>query len=111
MGILPANPDVVIIFDINSTKHSTSIKDLGHFQGVIISNFIWEFGETSLLYSFPLAGNLVCGVFEPLVSGFCAMHTIVSSLTREKRWHRRGQISPFCFFKAALVKDFKEMLE
>lgn len=40
-----ANPDVVIMFDINSSKHSTDVKSHGHFQGVIISDFIWGFGK------------------------------------------------------------------
>lgn len=46
MAISLANPDGVIIFDINSTKHSMNVKNHGHFQGVIISNFIWGFEET-----------------------------------------------------------------
>lgn len=49
-----ANPDVVIMFDINSNKHSTDVKSHGPFQGVIISDFIWGFGKTlvSLDFSF-----------------------------------------------------------
>ena len=45
MAIPFADPDVVIIFDMNSSKHSTDVKNHGHFQAVIISNFIWGFGE------------------------------------------------------------------
>lgn len=49
-----ANPDVVIIFDINSSKHSTDVKSHGHFQGVIISDFIWGFGKTLVSLDFSL---------------------------------------------------------
>lgn len=40
MEIPLANPDVVIIFDINSTKHSMDVKNHGHTQRAIIPNFI-----------------------------------------------------------------------
>lgn len=46
MEIPLADPDVVIIFDMSSSKHSTDVKKSWHFQGVIISNYIWGFWET-----------------------------------------------------------------
>lgn len=60
MEILLANPDVVMLLDINSTKHPTKVKNHGPFQRVIISHFIWGFGDTLASYFFPLIGNLVC---------------------------------------------------
>lgn len=52
MEIPLANPDVVIILDMNSSKLSMDVKNHGHFQELIISNFIWGFGETLDLLCF-----------------------------------------------------------
>lgn len=58
MEIPLANPDVVVIVDINSTKHSTDVKNHGHFQGVIISHFFWGFRETLVPLYFFFVENL-----------------------------------------------------
>lgn len=65
MEIPLADPDVVIIFDMSSSKHSTDVKSHGHFQGLL---FLISFGDLETLdpFYFPLIGNPVCGYLNLL---------------------------------------------
>lgn len=72
MEIPLADPDVVIIFDMSSSKHSTDVKKvMGTSRGLLFLISFGDLGKLLILYVFPLTGNPVCRLFEPPLSGFC----------------------------------------
>lgn len=100
MEIPLANTHVVIIFDINSAKHSMDVKNHGHFQRDMISNSFGDLGEILAPYIFPLVACFVEYLNLTSLVSAQSMHFPDNQhflYPVGKAGNREAQINPFYF--------------